>query len=88
MNDVAIKTEAELISDKLFEWLKHNKKPKEVLRTAEMQAAMIREGHNKRNISDGIKLLNSQGWLGRQSKGRWIFNYGDDTVVNFMPDED
>lgn len=87
LNDIAIKTEIDVIADKLFEWLKHNKKPMEEIRTKEMKEYLVSEGHNPRNITDGIRLLSNQGWLVKTQKGRYIFKYGDDTVVNFLPDE-
>lgn len=87
LNDVAIKSEIEVIADKLFSWLKHNKKVHERIKTAEMTKYLLSEGHKDRNISAGIKLLSRQGWLPKIDRGWYQFKYGDDTVVNFLPDE-
>lgn len=85
-NDIPIKTEIEVMADKLFEWLKHNKKPMETVSSKEMTGYLLSEGHNRRMVFRGITHLCQQGWIQRTARGYYIFKYGDDTIVNFMPD--
>lgn len=75
--------EIQQANDMLFDWLQHNRKPMDQVRTSEMVTAMIDKGYKRRYAQDAISSLTRRDILVRVRKGLYQYVYGNDSLIRF-----